>query len=333
MPQARETGLVLHIGGAKCGSSAIQAYLRQNAGRLAERGVAVPGTRLDFASEVTGEQIWFFEDAAAKGDFAAIGQRLAAVMDEARGRGAEEVIVSAENICNHPGLAPVLAQATSGGRVRIVFYVRRQDDFLISSWQQWHLKLFDSVPAFLADRVGKVACWMSMIEPWADAFGDSVIIVRPFVRDRLKDRDVVADFFDRIEIPQDGLEALTRAANPSFDEALARLAHRVRDVFANQHDNQFYEVMVRLLGKPALKRGSASALIDLDTRHRILARYRDENEALKARFLPELGNAPLFRPPTEADVTVLSEDRQLSEEIAMLTRCVYALARRSEKDR
>lgn len=327
-----ESELIVHIGGAKCGSSAIQAFLRQNAKALAERGIALPGNRLDFGSDVTGEQIWAFEEAATDG--AGSGElfdRLQALFAAAEARGARQLVLSAENICNHPHLAPVLMRARGNRPLKIVFYVRRQDDFLISSWQQWHLKVFPTLEAYLTDRVGRVGNWYSMIAPWADAIGDQNVIVRPFVRDRLKDGDVVRDFCDAVGIESEGLTPLARAANPSFDEALARLAHRVQDVFDGPHDNRFYEVMVRLLGKDALKKGSASSLLPLETRRRILARYTDENEALKERFLPDWGAVPLFSNPSEASVLDVSEAKKTSDDIAMLTRCVYALAEKLDK--
>jgi hypothetical protein len=324
--------LTLHIGGAKCGSSAIQAYLRQNVDALADRNILLPGHRLDFVSEVTGEQIWAFENAATGGPgMDGLPDRLSSLMTAADERGARQIILSAENICNHPGLADVVARARGNRALKVVFYVRRQDDFLISSWQQWHLKVFGSLEAYLSDRVGRVGNWYSMITPWADAFGDDNVIVRPFVRDQLKDGDVVADFCDAAGLVPDGLTGLNRAANPSFDDALARLAHGVRDVFDGPHDNTFYEVMVRLLGKDALKKGSASSLLPLETRRRILARYRDENDALRDRFLPELNDRPLFRPPTEQNVLVQSDADKTSDDIAMLTRCVYALAQKLDK--
>ena len=331
MSRKTRAEVILHIGGAKCGSSAIQAFLKQNVAALAERGVLVPGKALDFASKVTGEQIWAFENGVAGGiEATGLSGRLEALLSAADEMGAARMILSAENMCNHAALAPVLARATQGREVRVVFYVRRQDDFLISSWQQWYLKLYASVEAFLADRVGRVACWHAMILPWAEAFGDDRITVRPFVRDRLAGGDVVTDFLDITGLSSSGLEPLAQAANPSFDEALGRLAHGARDLFENQHDNRFYEVMVRLLGDRALKRGSASSLLDLDTRHRILSRHAEDNEALRARFLPQLPS-PLFTPPRAADVRTESDEKRRSDEIAMLTRAVFHLAEKIER--
>lgn len=331
MPGSDKPRVILHIGGAKCGSSAIQAYLSLNADALASRGVGVPGVRLDFVSPLTGEQIWFFEDAMATGDVSGIQIAVRHLVDEACARGLSDVIISAENLCNHPALAAGFAEVLSGVETRVVFYVRRQDDFLISSWQQWNLKRFDAIEMFLKQRVGKDACWLRMITPWAEAFGDDRIVVRPFVRDLLRNRDVVADFFAVIGISQDDLAPLSKNANPSFDEALARLAHRVRDVFDGPHDNRFYDVMARLLGDAALKRGSASSLLDLPVRRDIVAQYSAENAALQARFLPDVGPEGLFDMPSVADVNAQTEAEKLSEDIAMLTRAVYALACRVEE--
>jgi len=324
--------LTLHIGGAKCGSSAIQAFLAQNAEALAARGVGVPDTGLGFGGDVTGEQIWAFENAVTHDiRTAALAEKLATLFAQAEARDLSQLVLSAENVCNHGALAELMRKAIGARPTEIIFYVRRQDDLLISSWQQWHLKLYDTVDAFLADRVGRLGCWLQMIEPWADAFGDDAIVVRPFSREQLLGGDVVADFCAAAGIEADGLEKLGQDANPSFDEALGRLAHRVRDVFDDQHDNRFYEVMVRLLGRASLKQGSGSSLLDLDTRRRIVGRYAEENEALKQRFLPDFGEAPLFRPPAPRDVREVSEADQLSHDIAMLTRAVFALAERAER--
>ena len=327
-----KTELVVHIGGSKCGSSAIQAWLAQNAPGLAERGIGVPGVELDFESQIAGQQIWYFENVVQRTSYREeIGDKLSALFEVASERGFGRLVLSAENMCNHARLAQAIKAASADRPVRIVMYVRRQDDFLISSWQQWHLKLYDSVEAFLIDRVGDSGRWLKMLEPWAAAFGDAAIAVRPFVRDRLAGGDVVSDFCEVLEIDTGGLAPMERAANPSFDEALGRLAHRVRDVFEGQHDNRFYEVMVRLLGKSALKSGSGSSLIDLDTRRRIVARYAEENAALQARFMPELGDEPLFRLPGPTEVRKATREDQLSDDIAMLTRAVYCLARKMER--
>ena len=147
MPQAHDLQVILHVGGSKCGSSAIQAHLKQNEVALSKAGVLIPGRDLDFVSPVTGEQIWMFENAAIGGDLKALGARVRALLAEAERKGAKTVIISAENICNHAHLAPMLATVLKKYRTKVALYVRRQDDFLISSWQQWHLKRFNRCEA------------------------------------------------------------------------------------------------------------------------------------------------------------------------------------------
>ena len=327
MSQIGEAEVIFHIGASKCGSTAIQVCLERNAELLRDRGIGVPGQALNFESPVSGEQIWHFEK-AANGGGKALGAEMAALLQVADARGLKRLFVSGENICNHPQLAPVLAEALNGRRVGIIFYVRRQDDFLISSWQQWHLKLYDTLEAYLAENVGHLARWYSMIAPWADVFGDASICVRLFDRESLQGGDVVQDFLAQTNIDPQGLDLIKRAENPSYDEAVGRLAHRVRDVFSSPDDNRFYEVMLDLLGKSILKTSGASALLPLDTRHRIVARYASENDALQARFLPDR-KRPLFSPTRPEQVMHLSERQQISEDIAMLTRAVYALALRT----
>lgn len=54
--------LIIHIGGAKCGSSAIQRYLKINANVLRRSGVIVLGNNFDLKPPISGCQVPFFEN-------------------------------------------------------------------------------------------------------------------------------------------------------------------------------------------------------------------------------------------------------------------------------
>lgn len=324
--------LVLHIGAAKCGSSAIQDYLAVNHDTLARAGILVPGQELDINGKVMGQQIWFMEHIAQREDRQEVlRNRLAALSAHMDQLGQSTLIVSAENIANHPSLASSMAAASVGFDVRIVYYVRRQDSYFLSAWQQWHQKRHPSLMQYLADHGGTEANWDQLIQPWEDVFGHDRIKLRLFRRDKLHNGDVVDDFFHMLQLPQDGCIPLVGHSNRSFDDHIGEMAHRIRDVFSGPHDNEFYAVIARLLGAHAFKSGSSSHLLTLDQRREFLKRYEESNESLKKRFFPELGSEPLFEQPNEADVRILSDTEKLEAENAILMRAVFALAKKLEE--
>lgn len=323
------TTVILHIGAAKCGSSAIQQHLARNRAWMERMGISVPGQKLDTVSDITGELIWFFEYIGKEEDqLGILRRRFARLLAEAKTHGHSHLVVSAENICNHPEYAALLREALAGIETKVIFYVRRQDDYFISAWQQWNLKRFASLDDYLNSRVGVDARWLRIIEPWIKHFGLGSVIVRPFRRDLLVGNDIVADFFSAIGLEKADIGPLGGTVNSSFDENLAEMAHRIKDVFRDAHDNEFFEVMVRLMGQPALKKGSASQVLTFEQRRSIYDQYHDENEELKRLCLPALGKAPLFEPPAPEDAIELSELERLKAENAILMRGLYLLAKK-----
>lgn len=323
--------LIFHIGAAKCGSSAIQDYLAVNHGALTKVGVLVPGQELDINDKVTGQQIWFMEHLAQRQDREEVLQRrLAALSAHMDQQGQSTLLVSAENISNHPVLAPALAAASVGFDVRIVYYIRRQDSYLLSAWQQWHQKRHPSLIQYLSDHGGTEGNWDRVIQPWEDAFGHDRVMLRLFRRDKLHNGDVVDDFFHNLHLPQDGCIGLTGHSNRSFDDHIGDMAHRIRDVFRGPHDNEFYAVIARLLGEHAFKSGSGSHLLTLDQRTEFLQKYEASNDAIKRRFFPDMGSEPLFEPPNDSDVHALTDIERLQAENAILMRAVFALAKKLE---
>lgn len=321
--------LILHIGAAKCGSSAIQAYLSLNRANLLNNGILSPDLELGLDSEFKGQQIWQIEKIAALENRVDV---LTDVLEKLRAHmiqvGLHTLIISAENISNRPDLAAVFQKAATGFETQIVFYVRRQDDYLISAWQQWDLKEESTLEQILDGQRARNLDWNAIISPWADSFGDGNVIIRAFRRDKLTDNDAVQDFFWSLGLSQENCTPLPDAANRSFNEHLGDLAHRIQDVFENQHDNRFFSVIIDLLGNDGYKTGSASLLLTLEQRRKIMAGYDKSNQDLKRRFLPEFGDSPLFEAPTEKNVNTMSDIEKLRAENALLMRCVYKLAQK-----
>jgi hypothetical protein len=318
--------VILHIGAAKCGSTAIQDFLDLNQVALRRNGILVPSIDMKFDGPVHGNHIMLFEEAITNPTAGMLLQdSIHKLIEDIQGSSISKVIISAENISNQPSVIEFLAQCKKVD-FTIVCYVRRQDDFLISGWRQWGLKTFDSFADYLSIAVGELGDWNRMIAPLEAAFGRNRIRVRPFRRDRLLGGDVVADFCDTVGI--DCPECINTGinANPSLNEHLGEMANRIRDVFKDPHDKDFLEVISGLIGSHAFQSDRRSFLMDIDQRMQIYRRYFDSNEALKQRYFPDWGDAPLFEPPGSSDCSTPSDVEKLRAESALLLRAVYGLA-------
>lgn len=324
--------LILHIGGAKCGSTAIQSVLRENHTWLArEKGILVPGTNLEPDQNVTGEQIFFFERMLAdkENGLDAVQRRIRRLRQHMQDHGLTTLIISGENLINPGGFERFFVEAQELFDLDIVLYIRRQDQYFVSAWQQWHLKTFPSLQDYVDERKGHDANWRKFIAPWETTLDKARITLRRFQRDLLFEQDIVADFFRTASLGDLPESIVNNERNRSFDEHLGDMAARIRDVFEGPHDNDFYTEMVRAVGPRVFKSSSGSFLFSLEERQALMDAYAEDNDILKAKYFPELSqDEPLFAPPKQSEIITVSEDEKRKAEINLLTRAVYNLSRR-----
>lgn len=322
--------LVVHIGAAKCGSSAIQDFLRDNAALLKEKGFLVPGAELDLDSEVVGHQVWFFERLLEDGSSPDIVykhlQSLSSHMQESQ---LDNLIISAENLVNDHRFPIMLAKSRELFDIRLIAYIRRQDDYFASAWQQWFLKIYPSLEAYVDSHLGKDANWAHQLAVWEGVFGRECMTVRRFQRSALAKGNVLDDFVSHLSLPPAPFSRQEGPSNLSFDEHLGMLAHRVRDLFSSEHDNGFYDNMLSVIGPRALKTYSGSILFTLEERKRILMAYDECNQVLKRKYFSDLcPDEPLFEDPSDADVIGQTELEQLRSQQDLLVRAVVSLTKR-----
>lgn len=330
--------LIVHIGAGKCGSSAIQEYLRVNAAALRAQGVLVPPERLAAHSALTGTHLYFFEELRANpyqpgngptrpDAWNILGSHLVALRDEMQRDNLHTLVLSSESIFSEEAFAPLLAQARTLFDVHVVVYIRRQDELMSSAWGQWNVKLYPSIDAYLA------ACmfdydWDAKLSAWRNGFGVDRVHVRLFDRAFLHNGDVVDDFVTFTGLRTHAVQQKIGRVNESNDERLIALAHRVQDNFTSMHDMTFYRVLNEVLGSLPQAAKEKPWLFDFKRRTEIMSAYADSNERVRRVHFPQLP-APLFSLPREEDTQNPSDLGRLEREISMLTRIVYALAVRS----
>lgn len=321
--------IIVHIGGSKCGSSALQKFLNINHALLADRGFIVPTQNLLPFTRRTGEQIWYFQNMTD--DLVTHGARFRArVREIMNGHGRDRaLILSAENLSNPHGFEALFQGLEQDFDVRIVIYIRRQDDLLASAWQQWFLKTNPDFWSWCFSQVGIRADWQLAIQPWAEIFGKDAMTVRVFERDLLVDHDINKDFCAILGCDIQGLDFDVGTVNPSYNLAVEQLAESANRLFDGLHDNKFYEMIGSLTGDRHFKRSEETFLTRFQ-REAIVGRYAQSNAWVKDMFLPDLDRNSLFAPIKPRSFQHPSRTAEQQKE-AVLIDLIFQLYRRLEK--
>jgi len=323
--------LYLHIGAGKCGSSAIQQFLASNVASLRKRGVLLPGRDLVDDGRDCGQHLRFFEAGVDDECFPDLMvERILALRDIAENDDLHSIVISGENLINPKGFSELFEPLIDQLDIKVVAYIRRQDDFMISAWQQWQLKQHDNFWDYYLRQRGRVN-WHRQLEPWRRRYGRDNTIVRRYSPATLIGGDVIADFCDVLTLDLADFEK-TGPANRSLHERFNVLANKYRhELFESIHDNRFYNFLEDTLGERAYKNYRGSSLLTLSQRRLIMADHAGVNETLRAEYFPQMEEGTLFPVPTDADVHVFDET-PMDEPTELAYLAMYRLWQRMQSD-
>jgi hypothetical protein len=322
--------LVVHLGGPRCGSSAIAQYLAANRAALRNNGILVPGQQLDMESR-PGNQLRFFESLRPVGEAQckAFYDRSARLKEIADKEGAHTIIIGSENLINRHGYNLLFESIRALFDIRCILYIRRQDDFMISAWPRWFMRQGRTVEQFLERNLSTMADWNDRLLPWEQSLTRNRITVRRYGSEYLKDGDVTADFMATLGLNAAGYRKPDDRVNRNVDEAIVRMGSRVVDAFADRHVNDFYNAFAYAIGEKPLKNRKGSTLLTYQQRVAIYEAYSLSNEHVKRKYFSDLTpSEPLFRAPEPDEVISLTPEQEREAEHEFLIRAVYGLARR-----
>lgn len=313
--------LILHIGTGKTGTTSIQSFLYANRRRLAELGYLYPrspGLRrhsllsLSVLDEkaVDRAPVWHRLDVAAPVlDFReTVRTELFAEIERA---GLPGVLLSDEALfgARYPAVRRLQALVGQFTRsVRLVVYLRRQDDHVASRYQQVvktgeTRRLEERVKALdlsgFYDYYTRLAKWQSIMEP-------SSFEIRRFERDSFVEGSLLQDFLDAagIEVRADELEQVA-PLNESLDAESVELL-RILNKFRVERgakpakiDNR--SLIAQLQAATADAPGPTLTLSPKGLAE-FMARWEDSNRRVAEEFLHEDGGV-LFRSPRKTSNT------------------------------
>ncbi|MCI0734900.1 MAG: hypothetical protein L0Y50_01255 [Beijerinckiaceae bacterium] len=324
--------LTIHAGANKTGTSAIQNFLKHNSGELRADGVIVPDQAMEIANPVDGHQVWYFDQRKGQPKADCVKELTQKIDTLLALPNAKQVIVSAENLgnidCDYSSWFAAVAKKHD---VELVIYVRRQDEFLLSSWQQWHAKTCSDMWAWITGGLGIIGNWRLVIEQWERIVGREKIHVCIFEPGRLRNKDVVEDFC-RFILADTGplVNDRSRVVNPSYKEALVDLV-RGGEFFKNAHDNDFYNFMAHFLGTMSHKRNGGS-IITYEQRVALVNRYAKVNAWVRENYFAS-SDVPgtLFTMPRPQEYVVPAPDDLRREQVQMLAKVIYEMHKRGKQ--
>lgn len=322
--------LYVHIGAPKCASSSIQRFLFGNSGLLEHLGFVMPDENLEFG-KVPQNPLWFIQSLIndkPPGAAELVARRL-------RGTAGRTGLVTAENLGN-PRAAPLFAEAGRHLDIRLLYVVRRQDDWILSSWKQWGSKIGHSLDDHITislrsgrPEFGKtLAAWQEVV-PSANVTVVSLDLLGPETSIELETLKWLG--IER-HFPKFRMEP--GRANESFDFRISDLVSRHAGICRNAHDRRIDE----LLSKYSQLAGKRQFRLSEDVGARIMAAFRDENEALLGKEAAERLHAapPSHREPARPGIDESGHDfilaclleamSNMSEELADLRKKVALLS-------
>jgi hypothetical protein len=262
--------LYLHIGTEKTGTTSIQRFLKSNRELLASNGILFPtspGNMNHMALTVAAQdedvqgplrKIFKVLDPIEVRQFRA---RLRADMDaELKDARYPKTIMSGEH-CSSRLLDDREVERLKGmltpyfDRIRIIVYIRRQDDFLLSTYSTT-IKVGGTrqlgIPA--ARRMENRYDHWELLSRWARVFGRENIICRKYDKQTLKGESVVTDFLDAAGIEANLPFDQPEMRNESFDAytlEFLRLFNRHVPRFDGDERNAMRENLVSTLAAQA----------------------------------------------------------------------------------
>jgi hypothetical protein len=320
--------LIVHIGANKTGSSAIQRFLSMNNLALRAEGVTVPDNRFRVADQIPGFHVFGFQR-LLKSPLEGRKQLEDAIdaVDAAYPE-ATAILLTAENLAANPAAPSLFQDLVKTYDTEVIIYIRRQDEFILSSWQQWHSKISTDFWSWVISVVGKLGNWRTYLENWETVIPRDKITVRIFERSKLEGGDVIADFYGMLGIskPLSAFAYPESTVNPSFSDAIMDLVKGNELIFRNVHDNDFYKFVVEMTGDKYMKTSRQSS-ITFPQRQSILRRYKQQNDWVRKAYFPDI-EGELFSPPRERDYDYVSPDDITQQKFEFLVSTLYQMYKR-----
>ena len=295
--------LFIHIGSHKTGSSAIQRTFRSKETGIEEEGLI----RIEYRSEITKKN-WELSHGQEFSDY--LRSHI-----QTDGKHDYRYLLSYEGFCGnayqgYPNAATIasrLRASTQDFDVKIIVFLRRQDDFIESMYTQMiHEGGSRTFQDFITTTRPETMNWHCLLESYAEIFGRENMIVRRYHSEFYPKSDsLIVDFCSIVGVRPESLRskrAMTR--NQGYSSEAVELARLCNPALSKTYRSLLREILQEISPKPVFQ---SYSYLDLATRQQILAVCAASNADVKRDYFSEIGDAALFPEPVEIKSDLTAE--------------------------
>lgn len=284
--------LYLHVGAGKTGTSAIQEFLQLNRSRLEVAGMYIP----DIGRAGSDRFLFHHELAGGKGPTFDTNTTLE-LWEEIAQLDCEKLLVSSEifhsRVKGRRGRSFFyqLRDLFIDCSVKVVFYIRREDQWLESAYEEWiktGLKRDgESIDEF---ALGSQINLAEQVFLFAEIFGTENVIVRPYERAQFRGGNIFLDFLESVGVlPPGGLQFPKRNSNPRLSRDALEFKRIVNMVCRTREETErvghFLRAYSKLQDHLRQELFRKPRLLSLEAREVILAKCEPLYREIAQRFL------------------------------------------------
>ena len=295
--------LILHVGTQKTGTTSLQVFLADNRKQLGEQGFFVPGTREKYKEAINERNAHFLVWHSRSINVPEL------VTDEVKRktkrnikafkksvRDHDAVLMSDETLWyegarrpNSWSIMKSVFQDAGFDEIDIVVYLRRQDDYICSLWNQrvkGSLKSTVSCVDFVNGRTSKrLMDYSEVLSEIEKVFGKEHITVREYRRDKLAGGDVRRDFCSIIGVDaESGFTFADVRPNLGLTSNIAEIKRAANSSEVYQAGPNFLRASAQNVSV-STSGNDARSLLPPDLRQEILDRYAEGNERIAREYL------------------------------------------------
>ena len=282
---------LLHIGAPKTGSTALQKFLFSNKELLSKSGWEYPDVNLrgfghhDLAFLLGGG----YPSWALPQD-RSLEALINLLIDSVEGL--NQMVISSENFFLFPNpskTSQVLEQSGFPHEfVKIVIYIRRQDEAIISYYNQ--MVKAQGYTGTIQDYISESRdLWNYEIQLklWGEIFGHENLIVKLYQEDELKSGDIRHDFLQLMQLPPDDFQWPQELTNTRINRDILefqRLVNKLPLSFPERR--RFHRELIELTSATSeMRLFNDCTVLDTTQRKEILSYYTDSNIHVAEKYL------------------------------------------------